>query len=154
MPEIDAARPTRSTRRARRRAGRRSPRRSGATLRARNGAGDEILGHYDLVSLKAVVTEVNIAGQLGIRLHHSGDGLSYPAKNASDEILGALSTDTVNVLWGADSSGQPSLHLVRAHIGLSSGTTQAYLRLYATLRDRGKGRAAGRRKHRNDERRT
>lgn len=102
------------------------------------------LGQADQLGFHAVLDNAVTAGQLTVAIEHSTDGINWAQKNATPEInsVSILTSDTTSIYGGEAYPTLQSLEFVRLRIAIANGRG-ANLRLYATLRDRGKGSFVG-----------
>lgn len=102
------------------------------------------LGQADQLGLFSVVDNAMAAGQLTVAIEHSTDGINWTQKSATPVInsVGISSPGTTSVYAGELYPVPQSLEFVRLRISILNNRG-AHMRLYATLRDRGKGSFTG-----------
>lgn len=102
------------------------------------------LGQADQLGLHAVLDNAVTAAQLTIAIEHSTDGINWAPKSSTPEInsVSVVTLDTTSVYAGEPHPAPQSLEFVRLRITIVNNRG-VNLRLYATLRDRGKGAFVG-----------
>lgn len=98
----------------------------------------QVLGRADQLGLHAVVDNVTLRGELAVAIEHSTDGINWTQKSATPEISSFTYAVASSMYAGEAYPARQSLEYVRLQILLKAGR-EVGLRVYATLRDRGKG---------------
>ncbi|MBK6463997.1 MAG: hypothetical protein IPF92_23790 [Myxococcales bacterium] len=93
---------------------------------------NERLAEVDLLALFAVTDQVDVEGNLTVKVQHSGDGINWVDKATA--INDTILVVTTNKFYGSESGATPTLGLVRFSLTITT-TTSAHVKLWVTGRE-------------------